>query len=97
MVDQFLKEFAKLIVSNPDNVRVEQIEIDKDFSEIILYADKVDTGKLIGKDGKMINAIKTIIAGCRAKTEKSYKVTIKSNDEEWWIYKSSKTWKSCGA
>jgi predicted RNA-binding protein YlqC (UPF0109 family) len=82
MVDQFLKEFAKLIASNPENVRVEQIEIDKDFSEIILYADKVDTGKLIGKDGKMINAIKTIISGCRAKTEKSYKITIKSNDEE---------------
>lgn len=82
MVDQFLKEFAKLIVSNPDSVRVEQIEIDKDFNEIVVYADKADTGKLIGKDGKMINAIKTIIAGCRAKTEKSYRVTIKSNDEE---------------
>ncbi len=82
MMDQFLKEFAKLIANNPENVRVEQVEIDQDFTEIILYADKADTGKLIGKDGKMINAIKTIIAGCRAKTEKSYKITIKSNEEE---------------
>ncbi|MDR2635788.1 MAG: KH domain-containing protein [Campylobacteraceae bacterium] len=82
MIDNFLKEFAKLIVENPDSVRVEANEIDKTFSEITIYVDKVDTGKVIGKDGKVINAIKTVIAACKAKSGKSYRINIKSNDEE---------------
>lgn len=81
MVDQFLKEFALLIVDNPQNVKVERIDVDETFSEVIIYADKGDTGKLIGKDGKMINSIKTVIAGCKAKDGKSYRITVKSNEE----------------
>ena len=42
------------------------------------FADKIDTGKLIGKDGKMINAIKTVIIGCKAKDNTSYRVTVKA-------------------
>jgi predicted RNA-binding protein YlqC (UPF0109 family) len=37
--------------------------------------------KLIGKDGKMINSLKTLISGCKAKDGKSYRVTVKANDE----------------
>ena len=82
MVDKFLEEFAKLIVNSPEHVRVERVDVDDTFSEIVIYADKVDTGKLIGKDGKMINSIKTVIAGCKAKDGRSYRVTVKANDEE---------------
>jgi predicted RNA-binding protein YlqC (UPF0109 family) len=81
MIDIFLKEFAKLIVENPEAVRVETNNVDETFSEITIYVDKTDTGKVIGKDGKVINAIKTVIAACKAKTGKSYRINIKSNDE----------------
>lgn len=81
MVDQFLKEFALLIVDNPQNVKVERVDVDDTFSEVIIHADKGDTGKLIGKDGKMINSIKTVIAGCKAKDGKSYRITVKANEE----------------
>ncbi|MDR1284891.1 MAG: KH domain-containing protein [Campylobacteraceae bacterium] len=82
MIDIFLKEFAKLMVENPNSVRVETNEVDDTFSEITIYVDKTDTGKIIGKDGKVINAIKTIIAACKAKSGKSYRINIKSDDEE---------------
>jgi predicted RNA-binding protein YlqC (UPF0109 family) len=82
MVELFLKEFAKLIVENPQNVRVETDEIDSTFSEVTIYVDKVDTGKIIGKDGKVINAIKTVVAACKAKNGRSYRINIKPNDEE---------------
>lgn len=81
MVHDFLETFAKLIVDNPQNVKVERIDVDDTFSEIIIYADKGDTGKLIGKDGKMINSIKTVISGCKAKDGKSYRITVKANEE----------------
>ena len=80
MVDKFLEEFAKLIVQNVDSVRVERREIEENFIEVIIYADKIDTGKLIGKDGKMINSLKTLISGCKAKDGKSYRITVKAND-----------------
>lgn len=82
MADSFVLEFAKLIADKPDLVSIQREDIDESFTEIILRADKGDTGKLIGKDGKMISSIKTIISGCKAKEGRSYRVIIKSNDEE---------------
>jgi len=81
MIEKFLEEFAKLVVDKPELVKVEKKDIDDTFCEILITADKTDTGKLIGKDGKMINSLKTLISGCKAKDGKSYRVTVKANDE----------------
>ncbi|CAD7286497.1 KH domain-containing protein [Campylobacter suis] len=81
MVENFLYEYAKLIADFPDKIKVERVELGENFAEIIVYADKVDTGKLIGKDGKMINAIKTVIIGFKAKDATSYRVTVKAIEE----------------
>ncbi len=81
MIETFLEEFAKLIVDNPESVKVEKVDVDDTFCEVTITADKSDTGKLIGKDGKMINSLKTLISGCKAKDGKSYRVTVKSKDE----------------
>ncbi|QKF91876.1 KH domain-containing protein [Campylobacter sp. CCUG 57310] len=81
MVEDFLREYAKLIADFPDKVKVERVELGENFAEVIVYADKVDTGKLIGKDGRMINAIKTVIIGCKAKYATSYRVTVKPLEE----------------
>ena len=78
MVKNFLYEYAKLIADFPDKVSVDRQELGENFAEIIISADKVDTGKLIGKDGNMINAIKTVIIGCKAKDNTSYRVTVKA-------------------
>ena len=59
MVENFLKQYAMMIADYPNSVRTEK-NVSEEFTEIIIYADKADTGKLIGKDGKMINAIKNI-------------------------------------
>ena len=82
MADKFILEFAKLIADKPEAVSVSREDIDDEFSEIIVRADNSDTGKLIGKDGKMINSLKSIISGCKAKEGRAYRVTIKSNNEE---------------
>ncbi len=81
MVKDFIKEFALLLVDKPEVVKVEEKVIDDTFSEITIYADKGDTGKLIGKEGKMINSLKTVISGCKAKDNRSYKVMVKAIEE----------------
>ncbi len=80
MVEKFIEEFAKLIVDKPEAVKIERNDIDDTFSEIIIYSDKGDVGKLIGKDGKMISSIKTVIGGCKVKENRSYRVLVKANE-----------------
>jgi len=76
MIEKFVLKFAKLIASKPEEIEVERKDINKEYSEITIYANKADAGKLIGKEGKMIGAIKTLISGCKAKDGISYKVNV---------------------
>lgn len=75
MISEFVAQFAKLIASYPDDIRVETKE-GNEVTEIVLYANQVDVGKLIGKEGKMIGAIKTVISGCKAKDGISYRINV---------------------
>jgi len=82
MVQDFIAEYAKLIVRKPDAVSVESNVIDENFIELILYVSLEDMGRIIGKDGRIINSIKTIISGCRSKGDISYKLSVKTKDNE---------------
>jgi predicted RNA-binding protein YlqC (UPF0109 family) len=75
MIADFVAQFARLIASSPDDIRVEVQEGDE-TTEIVLYANQADIGKLIGKSGKMIGAIKTVISGCKAKDGVSYRINV---------------------
>jgi predicted RNA-binding protein YlqC (UPF0109 family) len=75
MIEKFVEEYAKLIVSHPNHISSKVDESD-DIYEITLYAHKEDLGKLIGKGGQMIGAIKNIISGCKAKNGKNYKINV---------------------
>ena len=75
MIADFVAQFARLIASNTDDIRVEVQEGDE-ITEIVLYANQADIGKLIGKSGKMIGAIKTVISGCKAKDGVSYRINV---------------------
>lgn len=75
MISDFVAQFARLIASHPEDIKVETKQVD-DVAEIILYANQADVGKLIGKEGKMIGAIKTVISGCKAKDGLSYRINV---------------------
>lgn len=77
MVADFVREYAQLIATFPDEIDIEVHE-KSDFVELVLYANQQDVGKLIGKEGKMIGAIKTVISGCKAKDGKSYRINVEA-------------------
>lgn len=79
MVQQFIASYAKLLVNYPEEIRVEIGESNEECDEIVVYTHPLDIGKLIGKEGKMINAIKTVVSGCKAKGGKNYRVNVKSS------------------
>ncbi len=78
MINEFVSTYAKMIVSYPEEIEVDSQQIDDSFYEITITAHTNDVGKLIGKNGNMINAIKTILNGCKAKDGVSYKVQVVS-------------------
>lgn len=79
MITNFIENYAKLIVSFPEDISVTKNVIDDTFAEIVIHANSADIGKLIGKNGNMINAIKTMANGCKAKDGISYKIQVVSN------------------
>ena len=78
MISEFVAQFAKLIATYPDDIKVQTKQSDE-VTEIVLYANQADVGKLIGKEGKMIGAIKTVISGCKAKDGISYRINVEPN------------------
>jgi len=80
MVTDFLLSCTKLLVNNPEDISIKISEVDENFDEIIIFANSEDIGKLIGKGGRMINSIKTVISGCKAKGGKNYRVNVKPTD-----------------
>jgi predicted RNA-binding protein YlqC (UPF0109 family) len=79
MIVDFITEYTKLIVSNPSDISVKLETISDDFVQINIKANEADIGKLIGKNGNMINAIKTMANGCKAKDGISYKLQVVGN------------------
>jgi len=80
MVKEFLLSYTTLLANHPEDIEVEIEEMDEGLDEITIFANSEDVGKLIGKEGRMINAIKTVISGCKAKGGKNYRVNVKAAD-----------------
>jgi predicted RNA-binding protein YlqC (UPF0109 family) len=77
MVQEFIIEYVKLIVEHPEIVNIKEQKIDDSLTELLLFVHPDDVGKVIGKDGKMISSIKTVISGCKPKGTPNYRVNVK--------------------
>ncbi len=77
---QVLTDIAKAIVDMPDSVVVtEKEEGDNVFLELMVAAD--DMGKVIGKRGKIANAIRTVVKATATRDNKRVIVNIVSDAE----------------
>ena len=66
---------AKQLVNNPDEVRVEVVEKES-LTVLQLYVAKDDIGKVIGKKGKIAQAIRTVIKAASVNCDKKVAVDI---------------------
>ena len=64
-----IKRIVKTMVDNPDEVEVSEIEGDQ-ISVLELRVAKADIGKVIGKKGRNVRAIRTILSAASAKEKK---------------------------
>ncbi len=80
MTSEFIAAYVKLLVTVPKAVRVEMVNSNDECEEMVIFVDSEDIGKVIGKDGKMINAIKTFISGCKAKGGANYRISVQTTN-----------------
>jgi predicted RNA-binding protein YlqC (UPF0109 family) len=70
---------VKSLVKDPDTVSVKQFETDEDYILIQIMVDKDAMGAIIGKEGKIANAIRTIVqASSYINGNKRVKINIDS-------------------
>ncbi len=72
-----LVEFmVKSLVDNPDAVAVRKSAEDDETVTIELSVAQEDMGKVIGKQGRIAKAIRTVVRAASAKETKKYMVEI---------------------
>ena len=57
---EFLEYVARSLVDKPDAVQVE-LEEEEDEVSLILTVDQEDMGRVIGRDGRIANAIRSLL------------------------------------
>jgi len=78
---KFVEKYVKLLAFHPEDIVVKTKVHSEDFIEIMIYANKVDTKRIIGRDGNMIKALKTLMSGCKAKNKVNYKISVNINED----------------
>ncbi len=74
-MDELVKFIAKSLVDNPDAVEVATKE-DGEYTVIELHVAPDDMGKVIGRQGRIAKAIRTVVKAASVKDSKKYMVEI---------------------
>lgn len=72
---EVVEVLAKALVDNPDKVSINMIEREKSFL-IELKVAPEDMGKVIGKQGRIAKAIRTVVKAAATKQKKKVIVEI---------------------
>lgn len=75
MMKELLETIAKALVDNPEYVTVNEVEGEQSLI-LELKVSKEDMGKVIGKQGRIAKAIRTVVKAAAVKENKRVVVEI---------------------
>jgi len=73
---ELLEYLARQLVDEPDAVRVEQVEEDDDTLLLRLHVAQDDLGKVIGRQGRIARALRTIVRAGSAREQRRVQLEI---------------------
>ncbi|MBT3318850.1 MAG: KH domain-containing protein [Clostridia bacterium] len=76
---ELVKYIAQELVDNPDEVKVNEVEGEKSIVLELSVAQE-DMGKVIGKQGRIAKAIRSVVKASSIKSKKKYVVEIIEHD-----------------
>lgn len=74
---EIVEYIAKSLVSHPDDIVVEEVS-NNGVVDLKLLVNADDMGKIIGKQGRIANSIRSILKACAVKEEKKVNLDIDS-------------------
>ena len=75
-MNEVLRTIAEALVENPDDITITDRSV-----TLELRVNKNDMGKVIGKQGKIARAIRTVVKAAASKDNKHVVVDIVDNEE----------------
>ena len=75
-MEEILTHLARELVDNPDQVRVERIEREDGELVLELHVAAEDVGKVIGKQGRIARALRSIVRAGGARADERYVLEI---------------------
>ena len=76
---ELVEVIARALVDHPDQVVVTESEDDRAI-RLVLSVDPSDVGKVIGKQGRIAKAIRTVVKSAATDTDKKVFVDIEDKD-----------------
>jgi hypothetical protein len=68
-MEEFLTWVARGLVSDPDAVRVERVD-DGDLILLRLHVAPGDVGRVVGRQGRIARALRTVVRAAGARTDR---------------------------
>lgn len=75
-MNEVLEVIAKALVDNPDEVNITEIDNDDKSVTLELRVNQDDMGKVIGKQGRIAKAIRTVVKAAANRENKKVSVDI---------------------
>jgi uncharacterized protein len=72
---ELLEDLARRLVDEPDAVRVDQVEEDGELV-LRLYVADADRGKVIGRQGRIARALRTIVRASAVREQRRVRLEI---------------------
>lgn len=72
---ELLEYLARQLVDKPDEVRVEQVD-EGDMLVLRLYVAEEDLGKVIGRQGRIARALRTVVRASSARERRRVQLEI---------------------
>ena len=76
---ELVKYIAESLVDHPEEVRVKQVEGEKTIV-LELSVAREDMGKVIGKQGRIAKAVRSVVKAASTRSRKKYVVEIVEHD-----------------
>lgn len=78
---ELVEHILKALVDQPDKVQVTENQREGSLTIEVRVADE-DTGRVIGREGRIVNALRTVVKAAGAKDQQRISVEIISKDKE---------------
>ncbi len=78
---ELVEYIVKALVDKPESVVITETE-GENVTVLEIRVDKDEVGKVIGKEGRIANAIRTVVKSAGAKQKKRITVEILTQDKE---------------